>query len=473
MRDTTCTKTIISLRGISKTYSETVLFRHVSLTVNDGDKIGIVGHNGSGKSTLLRILAGMEAVDEGDRFVKKNVRIHYIPQELPEKNKSLGEARKQVIFPIFSQEKDVLLLDEPTNGLDALGVDALQKTLSRYRGAYCVVSHDRAFLEENVTVIWEVDTTTKRIRIYEGSYSHYKEEKDAMLEKEKAREARELKQEKKMKQEYVARVGYIEKIEGVRRGIRHLPQREKEKPVRAVLRDREGKAGRRARVLKDRITRTQNVFTKRAVPEKQFDFTFDTTRGSTNVFSLHGAYTRRKKTAVGPFTIDVRYGDRIHVAGKNGAGKTSLLLLLAGLGPLLGGELRIGSSVRIGYLITELQEVRSHETALSYAHTYTEATKEAVLKTFASVGIAPEEGRKRVSMLSPGIRSRLMIAKLLLLKPNCIILDEPSNYLDLPSLMALTRALKSYTGTLIIASHDAVFVEEAGLIRKVELPMVW
>lgn len=460
----------LSCRNLTKTIGERTVLANATFTVRAGDRIGIVGPNGAGKTTLLRLLAGELVPDAGTLTRAPGIATAYLPQTHDLTDRSGGEAAKRVLAPIIASPANVFLLDEPTNDLDEEGLSMVEAFVRNDTRTFLIVSHDRAFLDRVATRILEIDTYTHAVIPYDGGYSAYAAARDARIARAWSAYADAQEQAARMQKEVRRRTDAIRAIERKRHGAKNLPIHEKEKPVAAILRDQEGRAGRRARVLKDRLASAVDAADAPSKPPRPLPLRirFEPVRGSTRVFDIRGVCKAMGGKAIGPIDASIQYGDRVHLTGPNGAGKTTLIRLL--LGELVpdGGEIVRGSDVRIGY-VGQRRDGRDGTRALAYALERTDCPEADLRKLLNRFMLTDYDLRKSLDRLSPGEYSRLAIALLVTQEPTCIILDEPTNHLDLEVLEQLETALQTFTGTLIVASHDRYFVERVGLDRTLAL----
>jgi len=515
---------MINIIKLSKNYGPKVLFEDISLNINQGEKIGLIGPNGAGKSTLFFLILQEIEPSKGEVRLNKGVHIGYLPQEasfnsghtvlveltegderimrlkeeketLESKNeagsKRYGEVlhdletlgffelehkAKKILSGLGFMERDykrpinqmsggwqmrallgklltyhydLLLLDEPTNYLDLNAALWLKDYLAGFQGTFIMISHDKAFLTDvtNYTLILENGSIAK----VHGNYEHYEEIK-AQKRTHLVKQSKE--QEKKMQQ--LGR--FVERFHA---------QPNKAASVRA-----------KRRVL-EKMDEAKIV-----VPsdprESIGNFSFPQTRKSGHrVISLQGV-----SKAYGDIRVyegldfEITQGEKAVLAGENGAGKSTLLKILAGIVKIDGGERIVGHNVDIGYFSQTRTDVLNVEnTVLQEAYSaapgyMAEETVRTILGAFLFTG---DDAAKKVKVLSGGEKSRLILAKLLIDPPNCLLLDEPTTHLDVDAVDALVRALKSYEGTIVFISHDIYFVRsvannvfevKGGKIRK-------
>jgi ABC transport system ATP-binding/permease protein len=470
---------IINLDRVSKGYEPAgKLLDAVSLGVDEGDRIGVVGLNGAGKTTLLRLLTRAEPPDEGRVTHRRDVRVAALPQVLDLDpaatvrevvlgtgwlgsgfaaehewagdagirtvlaglgladlgldatvgRMSGGERRRVALAALLVRQADVLVLDEPTNHLDVAGVDWLARHLLDRRGALIVVTHDRWFLDAVCTRTWEVSDQT--VRAYEGGFAAWTL---ARAERERAAVAAESRRQNLLRKE----------IAWLRRGARARTSKPKFRLAAADA------------LIADVPPPRDPVALRRLA----------TARLGKQVYDLASVSLRAgPKPILADLTWQVGPGDRVGLVGRNGTGKTTLLRLLAGeLGPQQG-RLRVGSTVRSAYLTQELADLpaspRVLEAVEQVAHRVMLGDRELTAAQLAEIfGFRGERLWTPVGDLSGGERRRLQLLRLLATEPNVLLLDEPTNDLDTDTLAALEDLLDGWPGTLVVASHDRYLIE--------------
>ncbi len=470
---------VISLDRVSKGYgSAGPLLTEVSLGLGDSDRIGLVGLNGTGKSTLLRLLTKAEEPDSGRVTHRRDLRVLSLPQtldlaptatvrdvvvghawlpaafaaehewagdagvrtvlsglglpglglDMPVGPMSGGERRRVALAALLVRTSDVLLLDEPTNHLDIAGIDWLAEHLSTRGGALVVVTHDRWFLDAVCNRTWEVADQT--VAPYDGGYAAW-----VLARAERARVAAavEARRQNLLRKE----------IAWLRRG----PPARTSKPKFRID---------AANALIADVPEPRDAVSLRRLA---------TARLGKQVYSLSDATVRLgDRTLLSSVDWLVGPGDRIGIVGGNGAGKSTLLRVLAGTQSLVGGEVRVGSTVRTAFLSQELTELpesaRVLEAVEQVARRVNLGGRELSAAQLADVfGFTERRLWTPVSDLSGGERRRLQMLRLLAAEPNVLLLDEPTNDLDTDTLASLEDLLDTWPGTMVIASHDRYLVE--------------
>lgn len=462
------------LMDVSLHYSEKPLLDHVNLTISDGDRIGVVGRNGAGKSTLLRLLAGREEPDRGEVSVRRGLSVAYLPQtptlrdedtitqaaldylparpgEIPESaafeaqtiltqlgfadlstkvsTLSGGQRMRVALAGVLCRESDVLLLDEPTNHIDLDMAQWLEDRLSARKGTLIVVTHDRYLLERVFSRILHVGGG--RVDSYQTGYSGYLEERAQREEMEAAT----LRKNKSL---------YRKELAWIRRG-----------------------AQARSTKAKGRIDRfdalTEAI--QDAPPEETLAMKSVASRLGKKVIAWEQLSVGIDgKTLIQDFSYTLLRDDRLGIIGSNGAGKTTLLRTLCGEIPAESGVIDIGDTVKIGYFAQHCPaldpEARIIDAVRDVAvHVYTpdgDLSASQMAETF----LFPSGMQyQKVSSLSGGEMRRLYLLRILMAAPNVLILDEPTNDLDIETLNVLEDYLDSFQGAIITVSHDRYFLD--------------
>ena len=480
---------VVALKGVRLQDGPVMLFDGVDLALEPRTRATVVGRNGSGKSTLMRLIAGRIEPDGGERFVQPGLTFAYVEQEpviegatvldhvtgggapawrgeaelsafgldpaKPTAGLSGGEQRRAALARAFAEEPDLLLLDEPTNHLDIAAIETLEARLAASRAAALIVSHDRAFLSRiTERCFW---LAHRRVRTLDAGFSAF----DAWSAQVEA-----------------------EEVEASRR-LEKAIQRETATFYSSITARRTRNEGRAARLAEMRDRRTAMLKDTTRAPDLQVE------AGGTSgrlVAEAKGVGKRwGEKTVVERFSTRVLRGDRVAVVGPNGAGKTTLVKLLLGeVAPDLG-EVRLGTGLEVAYLDQARAELKPGDTLRDVL-----APKggDAVVvqgRSMHVAGYAKDFGfreaqlRQPVETLSGGERNRLLLARTLAKPANLLVLDEPTNDLDMETLDLLEEALADYEGTLILVSHDRDFVDRLatstialdGRGRAVETPGGW
>ncbi|HWM67153.1 MAG TPA: ATP-binding cassette domain-containing protein, partial [Steroidobacteraceae bacterium] len=441
-------------------YGDLPLLDRAALAVEAGERIGLIGRNGTGKSSLLGILAGTVALDDGELKKTDGLRIVRVEQEpaVPEssgveKHKldkylqlfgvnsntfiSGGERKKAALAHALAQEPDLLLLDEPTNHLDLDGILVLENILLRMPAAI-VVTHDRAFLDRVATRIVELDRG--RLLSFAGNFSAYEQTRAAQL-------AAEAVTQRKFDRFWAQEEAWI------RKGIEARRTRN-EGRVRRLERLRDERAARRSRLGEVKIAIGEGQRSGKLVAE---------------LIGVSKEFSGRK--VVSNLDLIVSRGDRLGFIGPNGAGKTTLLNLILGTLAPDSGTVRLGANVQVAYF-DQLREVLDPEKTVAETISpgsewvdlpadgkSATAGRKHVMSYLGDFLFPPRRAHSKVSMLSGGERNRLLLARLFARPANLVVLDEPTNDLDIESLELLEQKLQEYSGTLLLVSHDRRFLD--------------
>ncbi|MBQ3359131.1 MAG: ABC-F family ATP-binding cassette domain-containing protein [Microbacterium sp.] len=373
-----------------------------------------------------------------------------------------GQAARVGLAALLLSRFDVVLLDEPTNDLDLDGLDRLEAFVRGLRGGVVLVSHDREFLTRSVTKVLELDLAQGTNRLYGGGYDAFIEERATV--KRHLREQYDEFAEKKADLVARARTQREWSSQGVRNAMKKSPDNDKIK--RKASMESSEKQAQKVRQMESRIARLDEVEEPRK--EWKLEFTIGSApRSSTVVTTLNGVVVRQGAFTLGPVTLQVDAGDRIGITGPNGAGKSTLLRTLLGTRSPDEGSASLGSSVQIG----EIDQARSllvGDAALADAFELLvpEMASADVRTLLAKFGLKADHVTRPVDGLSPGERTRAALALLQARGVNLLVLDEPTNHLDLPAIEQLEQALESYTGTLLLVTHDRRMLDAVETNRR-------
>ena len=456
---------IINIEHISKIYGEKTIYEDASFGIQQGDKIGIVGINGTGKSTLLRMIAGEETPDEGQIIRQNGLKIAYIPQNpvfpegedirsyaLSERNGedwqvesnltelgitdldqeiahlSGGQKRKVVLAKTLAGDFDVLLLDEPTNHLDGEMITWLEEYLRGYRGTILMVTHDRYFLDR---------VTNRILEISHGKMYGYDADYSGFLELKAAREEMELASERK--RQSILRM----ELEWAKRGCRarSTKQRARLERLEAL---KNGKAP-----AQDQTVELGSV---------------ETRMGKKTIELHHVSKHYGDKKILEDYSYIVLKNQRLGIIGPNGCGKSTVMKLIAGLEEPDSGKIEIGETVRIGYFAQEEQHMDDGQRVIDYVKDIAEYITTTDGKISASSLLerflfTPDMQYAPIGKLSGGEKRRLYLLGVLAENANVLLLDEPGNNLDIPTLTILEDYLNSFSGIVIAVSHDRYFLD--------------
>ncbi|WP_019404495.1 ABC-F family ATP-binding cassette domain-containing protein [Chelatococcus sp. GW1] len=463
---------LLQLTDIHLTFGGTPLLTGAELSVGEGERLCLVGRNGSGKSTLLKIAAGLVEEDRGERFAQPTATIRYLPQEpdlsafattlayveaglapgdeayraryLLEQlgltgeeapaNLSGGEARRAALARVLAPEPDILLPDEPTNHLDLPAIEWLESELKGMRSALVLISHDRRFLESlSRATVWLDRGVTRRL---DKGFAAFEAWRDEVLEQEE-RERHKL--DRKIAME----------LDWLRYGVTARRKRNQR---------RLGELGAMRRERREQRRVLGNV--DMTVSEAELS-------GTLVVEAKHIAKAYDERRIVEDFSIRIFRGERVAIVGANGAGKTTLVEMLTGRLAPDAGTVRLGANVAMA----RLDQTRSAlDPEASLTEVLTDGAGDSVVVNGQSRHVvsymkdflfSPEQARTPVKVLSGGERARLLLAKALASPSNLLVLDEPTNDLDLETLDLLQEMLADYAGTVLLVSHDRDFLDRA------------
>ena len=433
---------LLSLKDVSLAFGGPPVLEHVSLSVSKGLRAALTGRNGSGKSTLLKVVAGILEPDSGEIVRAPGLRTVYVSQDVPHDRPddpafnalSGGGRRRRILEDALLAKPDLLLLDEPTNHLDIETIDWLEGMLRRAREmAVLVVTHDRRFLRRVATRIYDLDRG--EISGWECDYTTFVKRKAELLADEAVfweRKAKKLKEEEAW----------------IRRGVKARTTRN-EGRVAALLKLREEFAARRtapgAAAMKLDTAAAGGVSVIKAQDVS---------------FSWPGA----EKPLIRDFTTTILRGERIGLLGRNGAGKTTLLNLLTGRLAPTSGTIQIGTRFEMAFFDQLRTEMKGDLTvaeniASDRDEVVVGGVKKHVFSYLADFLFSSDRCRTPVRALSGGERARLMLAKLFLKPANLLVMDEPTNDLDVETMELLEEQLLAYKGTLLLVSHDREFLD--------------
>ena len=461
---------VINVEHISKLYGDKMILEDLSCSVDEGDKIGIIGINGTGKSTLLRIIAGEEEADEGKIIFSNGMTIGRMGQN-PEfdeessilkyvcegkkieddygyesdakamltvlelenfdekiKNLSGGQKKRAALCKVLLQKPDILILDEPTNHLDNKMSDWLENYLKSFRGVLLMVTHDRYFLDKVTNHIWEVEGG--KVYYYDENYSGY-------LERKAEREERELASERK--RQSILR----SEVKWVMRGARARSTKQK------------------ARL--ERFEQLKAMDSPKTAKQVEMG-SVGTRLGKKTIelYDISKAYG--DKVLFKHFSYIFKRFERIGFVGHNGCGKSTLMKILADLEQADSGAIEWGETIKIGYFAQECEVMDERERVIDYIKDAAEyvRTSEGLVsasKMLERFLFSSDMQYTPIAKISGGERRRLYLLKVLMQSPNVLILDEPTNDLDIATLRVLEDFLDEFAGIVITVSHDRYFLD--------------
>lgn len=469
---------ILSLENLTHSYTERKLFDDADFYLHDGDKVGVIGINGTGKSTLLKIMAGLEVPDKGQVVLASNLMVHYLPQNpefsendtvlqsvqnmvhhhanedelvaaksmltrlgitnFEQKTKELsgGQRKRLALVSVLITPCDVLILDEPTNHLDSDMADWLENKLKAFRGALVMVTHDRYFLDCVTNKIIELDKG--KIYSYDEKYSGFLQRK---AEREESTRASERKRQSILRKE----------IEWISRGARARSTKQK------------------AHIKRYETLKNQKGL---EVDEKLQLSSISSRMGKTTIEIEKVSKAYGENILIRDFSYIFLKHDRIGFVGKNGCGKTTLMKMIAGRISPDSGSIKVGQTIRIGYYTQEIENDKSagiaymdpNEKVIDYIKNTAEfvRTKDGLVSasTMLERFLFPASQQySAIGKLSGGEKRRLNLLRVLMEAPNVLILDEPTNDLDIETMTILEDYLDDFDGIVITVSHDRYFLD--------------
>ncbi len=462
---------LLEALNVEKRYGPRLLFELETFRMYSGDRIGLVGANGAGKTTLLSILAGQLVPDagtvhcfgvcsfleqltvdgrEGPALSKRQAGTFRTGREF-ESHLSGGEKTRFRLAEILAEEPDILLADEPTAHLDLQGIEFLEDKLSRFSGALLVVSHDREFLDSVCEKILEIEAGS--FFLYEGGYSKYRQQKEAKTRREKAEYEQFLKEKRRLE-------AAVRETRENSHKMRGTPKRMGNSEARLHKRaagTKKAKLSRQARGLESRLAHLESK-------DKPYD-SEELRLQWQNVHRPHSSVLIRAADLSKSFgegqlfsglSFQVFEGDKVALMGSNGTGKTTLLKMVL----RRESTLHIPASLSIGYFSQELDILDDSLSLLCNASKDSGHPESLIRSVLGRLGFRREAVFQQVAMLSGGERVKLCLAKLLLQPNNLLLLDEPSNFLDLETQEALEKLLLDYPGTILFATHDRRLIRE-------------
>ena len=471
------------LNGTVSVGGNTIL-DHIDFEIREKEKIAIVGANGTGKTTLLRLISGELELDRDDKRntpgvkTSRNVTIGMLRQSntadasktieeillegCPERDSFSKErfayemeydrlftgfgfekSDKKKLFREFSgggqtkiglirlllEKPDILILDEPTNHLDIETVEWLEDYMKIYPNAVVFVSHDRFFLDQVVTAVYELDR--KKLKRYAGNYTQYRQQK-----------AKDIKQQTKA----------YERQQAELKRLNELIEKFKHKPSKASFARSRKSIIERMELIEKPEAEAGSFFTGAIEPE---------VLGPKWVYEAEHLKIGYNGKVIKELSLKLRRGQKIGIIGANGTGKTTFLKTVAGELPAVDGKGSLGNNVLLAYYDQQTASIQSEDTVLKHFHDlYPAMTEKEVRNTLGMYLFSGQDAAKKVSNLSGGEKARLMLAELITGRPNLMVLDEPTNHMDIKAKETLESAFKAYTGTMLFVSHDRYFISQ-------------
>ncbi|THB60407.1 ABC-F family ATP-binding cassette domain-containing protein [Vagococcus silagei] len=442
---------LIQFKNIKYYVSDRLLLSSKEVKLEPGKVIGIVGPNGSGKTTLLNLIAGRIELDNGSLEVQGAV--SEISQFIDtETSRSGGEQTKEKIRTAFSEQTTILLADEPTNHLDEDGIKFLKNKMKRYSGTILIVSHNRSFLNDVCQEILAIESS--ELVLYTGNYDQYLQEKELRKQRQKDLYA-QYQNEKSRLEESVAVT--MDKSAQTKKAPSRMGNSEARLHKRGKGTIAKATLARQAKTIEKRISQLEKV--EKIYEEKPLHIPFAEGNVVHHPILVKGndlTLSRGNKSLLTQANFEFKTGERTAIIGKNGCGKTTLLEEI-----MNGNEnIEVRQTARFTFLSQSFSELNEQDTIMDTvieASIYDEQTSRDLLAHLLFKGSAVY---KKISVLSGGERTKLVIAMMILSENNCLVLDEPTNHLDIETLEVLESALKAYQGSIIFVSHDDYFVKQ-------------
>ena len=518
----------MQIKNLTMSFGTQVLFENINLNIPENEKVGVVGVNGAGKTTFFKIVMGLEYPDDGKIILKNGSRVSWLPQVITEDvedlninvldylmlgrpivslndklqrlyeelanpncdqnkvygeidkiqkqleywdvynaesillkiidgmniddtilNKKLGELsggqKSKVAFAkLLYSKPEVILLDEPTNHLDEESKKYVIEYLKGYKGSVFIISHDIDFLNQVTTKTLFLDKRTRKLELFDGNYNKFKK---LQLEREEA----------------LLRQAQI--------------QQQEENKLREIVNKYANASGNRKRMAQDREKKLEKLMKEKIQvldKNKIIDFKIGITREDSKqplkITDLSFKYDKTdSNNIIDHLNFELSRGEKFLIVGENGAGKSTLLKLIVGLLEPDSGYIKLGNKTDIGYYAQELELLDNESTILDnlISMGYNQRQLRSILSKFLFYG---NDVYKNVSVLSPGEKSRVALAKISLSGANMLLLDEPTNHLDPETQNLIAEVFKNYDGTMIVVSHNPEFVDNLGIERLLILP---
>ncbi|WP_312649270.1 ribosomal protection-like ABC-F family protein [Proteiniclasticum sp.] len=463
------------------------LFEHVSLEIHDNDRIGILGRNGSGKTTLISIILG--SIDPTGGTVHLGCPYGYLPQSSSVTDETLkdilkgnydkdlfklmedlsirkmmnreisrlsgGEKTKLLFLNAVKDHPPLLILDEPTNFLDTRSIEVIEEYLASYRGAVLLISHDRDFLDHTVNEIHHLDQGT--LKKYSGNYTFFRKKREEEIRRQNI--------------EYIKYTKKRKELEAAAKGISDKANKLEGLSKNDYLRSRNKQLQKKAKSMRKRIEKMEVM--ERPHYEKEVNLAFNISEEKASPVLVRGENIAKSFdfSLFEHVNFHIRNKSKIALLGENGAGKTTLMKII--LGQIsYDGRIHIPPSAKIGYLSQELYHLEKDKTPLEDLGRYSDDPSE-IRNLLGSMRITKDMVFQKIGSLSYGEKLRVELCKLILKECNLLILDEPTNFLDIETKEIIEEALSGYEGAILLISHDRYFIkavaEEIWLLEEKRL----
>lgn len=460
------TNPFLEIISLTKRIGERVLFHDISFTISERQHVGLIAKNGTGKTTLLNIIAGKDGYDEGKIVTKNGIRIGYLEQtptydpdmnieeaclghendlktkqiltklkmtdyRMPFRMMSGGMIKRVALAQVLEKEPDLIILDEPTNHLDLEMIEWLEKYLANTTKSILMVTHDRYFLDRVCNSIIEMDDST--IYFYEGNYSYYLQKRQERIE---------------ILSEEITRANNLYRTE--LEWMRRMPQAR----------------GHKAKYRQDAFYELERV-AKQRINNQQVELKTSSSYIGSKIFEAYDlCKSFGEKIILNGFNYIFSRYEKLGIVGNNGAGKTTFVKILTGEIPVDSGKLSIGKTVRFGYYSQDGISFKENQKVIDVVRNIAEyvelgnGQKVSASQFLQYFLFSPKEQYNYIGKLSGGERRRLYLCTVLMHSPNFLILDEPTNDLDIITLQILEEYLTTFKGCVIVVSHDRYFMDK-------------
>lgn len=460
------------------------LFNNISFTLGNKEKVGLIGLNGTGKTTLLRLLAGLEVADSGKIEISKDEHLEYLPQEYSFKDdlmvgevleemitnpkteiykvtkvlnklgltdidyyafvNTLSEGQKMKLYlaKLLINNPTILLLDEPTNHLDITGIRWLEGFIKQFDGICIIISHDRVFLNNVITDVFEIDE--QKLNIFKGNYNDYLVQKADSLEKRKTQYFLQEKHREKL-------INLIEKTHTYAAG---------EKQSRAL-------SAAKHRLIREVLSKEISEYKEQKISDIEIAGSVHKSKQIIKIRDLDFSYGNN--AIVKDANFDMYGKEKIWLVGANGTGKTTLVKLILGKLKPDSGEIKLGDNLKWAYFSQDQSHLDMNATVEDFFLTNTGISYNQSFSVMAKFLFGKEQRTTKIKNLSPGQRARLSFAVFSLKEYDFMILDEPTNHIDIKSKEVIEESLNNYKGSIFVVSHDRYFVKNIGVTRAITL----